>query len=247
MSVVLVTGASRGIGAAIAARLAAAGTTLALVGRDEERLRNVRDAAVAQGAAATAHVCELTDLDAVARLHAAVVAQHGPVDVLVHDAGYGGPYERVEDVAVSSWRAVHAVNVDAAFVLCKLSLPAMKAKGDGRIVHVGSVMSSFGGTGSSAYAASKHALVGLARTIAAEAGASGVRCNVVCPGYVRTEMLAQMTREQLAPIVGRVPARRLGEPEEIASVVAFLVSDGAKFVNGATIVVDGGLTAHLDP
>jgi 3-oxoacyl-[acyl-carrier protein] reductase len=247
MTVVLVTGASRGIGAAIAARLAQPGRSLALVGRDEARLAAVHGVVEGRGARARTYACELTDADAVARLHASVVADLGDVDVLVHDAGYGGPYDRTADVPLDAWRAVHAVNVDAAFVLCRLSLPAMEAKGDGRIVHVGSVMSSFGGTGSSAYASSKHALVGLTRTIAAESGARGVRCNVVCPGYVRTEMLASLAPAQLAPIVKRVPAGRLGEPDEIASVVAFLVSDDARFVNGATIVVDGGLTAHLDP
>ncbi len=164
--------------------------------------------------------------------------------MLVNCAGVGGPFHRIDEVAPAEWDRIFAVNVRGPWLLCRRLLPAMAARGRGRVINIASVQGLRGAARSSTYVASKHALVGLTRALALEWGARGVTVNAVCPGYVATAMgLRPEVDPGAAAAQARIPAGRQAEPGEIAGAVAFLAGDDAVYVNGAVLVVDGGLSA----
>ena len=222
---VLVTGGTRGIGAAIAARFAAAGDDVVAVGRAD---------------------CDVGDEAAVAALFERV----GPVDVLVNNAGVSSsaPLERT---TLAEWDAQLAVNATGAFLCTRAALPAMVERGSGRIVTVASIAGVTGARYTAAYTASKHAAVGLTRAVAAELAGTGVTANAVCPTFVRTDMTAESlrritettgrsAREAEAALAAASPLGRLLEPEEVAFAVAFLAAPEAGAINGQTLILDGG-------
>ncbi len=218
----MVTGGTRGIGAAVAARLRAAGDEVVAVGRSE---------------------CDVTDEDAVAAFFAGL----GPVDVLVNNAGIStsAPLARTR---LADWEAQLAVNATGAFLCTRAVLPGMSERDSGRIVTVASVAGRVGFRYTSGYTASKHAAVGLMRAVAAEVAGTGVTSNAVCPGYVRTDMTDQTVRrieertgrDGEAALAAMSPLGRLLEPDEVAFAVAFLAAPEAGAVNGQTLVLDGG-------
>jgi NAD(P)-dependent dehydrogenase (short-subunit alcohol dehydrogenase family) len=221
----VVTGGTRGIGAAIAARFAAAGDDVVAVGRTE---------------------CDVTNEAAVAVLFDRV----GPVDVLVNNAGVASsaPLERT---ALADWQAQLDVNATGAFLCTRAALPGMLERGSGRIVTVASTAGVLGAKYTAAYTASKHAAVGLTRAVAAEVAGTGVTANAVCPTFVRTDMTRETLR-RIAETTGRAeaeaeaalaaasPLGRLLEPDEVAYAVAFLAAPEAAAINGQTLVLDGG-------
>jgi NAD(P)-dependent dehydrogenase (short-subunit alcohol dehydrogenase family) len=222
---VLVTGGTRGIGAAIAERFLAAGDEVVAVGRQE---------------------CDVTDEAAVAALFERV----GPVDVLVNNAGVASsaPLART---TLDDWRAQLDVNATGAFLCTRSALPGMLARGNGRIVTVASTAGLMGAKYTAAYAASKHAAVGLTRAVAAEVAGTGVTANAVCPAFVRTDMtsesIARITettgrseQEAEAALAAASPLGRLLEPDEVAFAVAFLAAPEAGAINGQTLILDGG-------
>lgn len=218
----MVTGGTRGIGAAVAARFRAAGDEVVAVGRAE---------------------CDVTDEDAVAAFFAGL----GPVDVLVNNAGIStsAPLARTR---LADWEAQLAVNATGAFLCTRAVLPGMSSRDSGRIVTVASVAGRVGFRYTSGYTASKHAAVGLTRAVAAEVAGTGVTSNAVCPGYVRTDMTDQTVRrieertgrDGEAALAAMSPLGRLLEPDEVAFAVAFLAAPEAGAVNGQTLVLDGG-------
>jgi NAD(P)-dependent dehydrogenase (short-subunit alcohol dehydrogenase family) len=222
---VVVTGGTRGIGAAIAARFAMAGDDVVAVGRGE---------------------CDVTDEDSVAALFARV----GAVDVLVNNAGVASsaPLART---TLDDWRAHSDVNATGAFLCTRAALPDMLERGSGRIVTVASTAGVVGARYTAAYTASKHAAVGLMRAIAAEIAGTGVTANAVCPTFVRTDLTRASARriaettgrseaEAEAALAGASPLGRLLEPDEVAFAVAFLAAPEAAAINGQTLVIDGG-------
>lgn len=238
----LVTGAASGIGAAVAARLAAAGAAVHLLDRDEEGVAKV--AAQVHG---TPHVVDLTDPAAIARLDL-------DVDVLVNNAGvqHVAP---VEDFDPERFRTIHALMLHAPFLLAQRVLPGMYARGWGRLVHVSSVHGHRASAFKSAYVSAKHGLEGLSKVIALEGAGRGVTSNTVCPGYVRTPLvegqIADQARAHGVPddevvdtvLLARTPLKRLVEPEEVADAVAFLCSPAATSMTGTSLLLDGGWTA----
>ncbi|MFO0591406.1 MAG: SDR family NAD(P)-dependent oxidoreductase [Polyangiaceae bacterium] len=237
----LVTGGGRGIGRAIALRLAEEGAHVVVVGRTAAEVDEVAD--LTRG---TPLVLDVADRSAIEGAR----PRMGSVDVLVNNAGMAesAPLERTTD---EMWDRAFAVNVTSAFALCRALLPPMVKAGWGRVINVASTAGLTGFAYTAAYCASKHAMVGLTRALALDVAKSGVTVNAVCPGWVRT----RMTDEAIARIVSKTgrsegearhslermsPQGRLVEPQEVAHAVAMLCADGAGSIHGQTIVVDGG-------
>jgi len=246
----VVTGAGRGVGAAIARELAAAGASVLLAARTAREVEGVAADLRAAGGRAAAAVCDVADPDAVAGLGRTALDAFGRVDILVNNAGtaFAAPIVRT---TIEDWNRLLAVNATSAFLCTRMFLPGMFERGWGRIVNIASTAGLAGDRYISAYAASKHALVGLTRAAAAEAAARGVTVNAVCPGYLATDMTeASVARIMAATGLSREaattrlrernPQRRLIEPQEVAAAVLYLCTEGARGVNGETLVLDGG-------
>jgi 3-oxoacyl-[acyl-carrier protein] reductase len=241
----LVAGAG-GIGAAVCDSLATVATVVALdivEEHAESAARRVRE----RGGLAKAIRCDVSSSSDVEASLSAVERDLGPPSILVHAAGFGGPFRPVDEVPIDEWDRIIGTNLKSAFLLSKWHLPRMKSRGFGRIVFIASVQGLYGARLSTAYVASKHGLVGFARALAVEWGEFGITSNAVCPGYVNTAMGAQPEARpgHLERILDRTPSRRIAEPSEVASMVAYLVSDAARHVNGAALVIDGGITADI--
>lgn len=235
----LVTGASRGIGAAIAGELAAAGWPVAIGYRsDREGAERTASAVREHGVEALAVAADVADPEAADAVVGAAEQALGTVLVLVNNAGAtaDGLSMRLSD---DDWDRVLETNLGAAFRLTRRSVGAMMRARFGRIVNIASVVGLRANPGQANYAASKAGLIALTRTVATEVGRRGVTVNAVAPGLIDTDM----TKELDPAIASAIPARRVGTPQEVAAVVGFLASPRASYVNGATIAVDGGMIA----
>ena len=228
----LVTGASKGIGRAVAAELAAAGASV-VVGYRSGKEEAEALAAELGGRAVQADV---SNADEAARL----VEEAGDLDILVNNAGLtrDGLLARMPD---DDWRTVIETNLSSCFYTCRaVARPMMKKRG-GSIVNVSSIVGVHGNWGQTNYAASKAGIIGFTKSLARELGSRGVRANVVAPGYVKTQLTDVLPEEATAAMLQNTPLGRLGEPEDIAGAVRFLCSDEASFITGEVLLVDGGL------
>jgi 2-hydroxycyclohexanecarboxyl-CoA dehydrogenase len=245
----VVTGGGRGIGAAIARRLAAEGARLSLLGRNLEALELTAEQLPAT-AEALAVACDVTDAAAVAGAFETVRQRQGPVEVLVNSAGQGAsaPLVRTSD---ELWRRMLDVNLTGTFFCTRQVLPGMAAAGEGRIVNVASTAGQRGYAYVAAYAAAKHGVIGLTRALAAELAATRVTVNAVCPGFTGTDMLRETVanvmektgrseEDALAELVRHNPQGRIIDPDEVADVVAWLCSPGAHSITGQSISISGG-------
>ena len=230
--VALVTGAGRGIGRRIAHALAASGARVMAVSRTES------DLATLQSEIALAHVAvSLGDEAGCVRAIEETRAQLGPISILVNNAGDGDASDgRAWEVSPANWRAKLAVNLDAPFYLTRLALPDMLTAGKGRIINIASTAGLVAGAEMTAFVTSKHALVGLTRAVAIDAGGQGVTCNAVCPGWVRTSA-TEAPEHVWAERGASYPAGRVVTVDEVASLVVYLASDAASGVNGEAIRV----------
>jgi 3-oxoacyl-[acyl-carrier protein] reductase len=240
--VAIVTGAASGMGRATAHLLADEGAHVAVVDRNADGVAAVVDEIASAGGRAAGFTADLSDRAAIEPLVQSVVDALGPIDILVNNAGVslGAPidspyFERV-------WDATFAVNVTAQAFMIRACLPHLLRNGDGRIVNIAST-EGLGATARIApYTSSKHAVVGLTRSLAVELGSRGVTVNCICPGPIKTGMTAGIPEEDKTKFARRrVPLRRYGEPEEVAQITLSLVLPAASYLNGAVIPVDGGL------
>ena len=239
---VVVTGASSGIGRATADRIVELGGKVTLIARRADML----DAACAElGENARWAAADVADQPAQIAALDQAVAHHGPIDGLFLNAGIGGAFSPIAHYADETLEQVLAVNLLAPFRAIRHVLPAMVARGSGSILITGSLASKRGMAMNAGYVASKHAALGLARAVAVEAAASGVRCNCIIPGFIETPMLDQVPADQKKTIAARVPQGRLGSSKELANVAAFLLSDAASHVTGQDWAVDGGVLETL--
>jgi len=244
--VALVTGGGRGLGFAMAKGLAEAGASVFINGRDAAQLRRRARELTAAGLQAAPLAFDITDKTATARGLARLVRQAGKLDILVNNVGQRDR-RPLDALAPEDFARLLEVDLVASFALCRLAAPGMQRNGFGRIINVTSITADLARSGDPAYPAAKAGLEALTRALAADLGPHGITCNAISPGFFATETNAAMVAN---PAVGpryaaRVPLGRWGRAEEIAGAAIFLASDAASYVNGHTLVVDGGVSATL--
>ncbi len=246
----VVTGGGRGIGRAVAEALARAGAAVVVTARTESELSQVSAALEADGHRARGVCCDVTDTASVQAMASEATQYLGHVDILINNAGVAGSAP-IRKLSLDDWNDMFAVNATGTLLCTQAFLQGMLDRGWGRIVNVASIAALIGSKYIAAYAASKHAVLGFTRCLAAEVAASGVTANAICPGYVDTAMttasIDRITRttgmskkDALRSIVASSPQQRLIQPEEVAHLVLSLCHEDARGVNGQAIAVDGG-------
>ena len=250
--VALVTGASYGIGFAIAKGLASAGATIVFNDRKEDLVEKGIEAYKEEGIKAYGYVCDVTDEDAVEELIKKIENEVGVVDILVNNAGI---IKRIPmcEMKAEEFREVIDVDLNAPFIMSKAVIPGMIKKGHGKIINICSMMSELGRETVSAYAAAKGGLKMLTKNIASEFGEHNIQCNGIGPGYIATPQTAPLREKQAdgsrhpfdSFIIAKTPAARWGDPEDLAGPAVFLASDASNFVNGHILYVDGGILAYI--
>lgn len=247
--VALVTGAGGGIGAAICRRLAEEGCHVALFDRDADAARAAGRELQAPGRRISTHVVDITDYHGVSDAVASISADQGGVDILVNNAGMDR-FANFLDTEPELWDAIIDVNLRGTLNMHHVVLPGMRDRGWGRVVNIASDAARVGSSMEAVYSACKGGIVSFTKSVARELARSGVRLNVVCPGPTDTPLLAQFLEggEDSGKIVKAleraVPMKRIGRPEDIPGIVAFLASDDAEYITGQVISVSGGLTMH---
>ena len=233
----LVTGASGGIGSAIARKLHAAGAKVALSGTRQEPLERLAEEL---GERAYILPCNLSDMAAVEVLPKQAIETLGSLDTLVNNAGItrDNLFMRMSD---EEWQSVIDVNLTATMKLCKGALRGMMKSRWGRIINISSIVGATGNPGQGNYAASKAGMVGMSKSLAYEVASRGITVNVVAPGFIATAMTDKLADDRKEAILAQIPAGRMGAAEDIASAVAFLASDGSGYVTGSTLHVNGGM------
>jgi 3-oxoacyl-[acyl-carrier protein] reductase len=239
--VAIVTGASRGIGKAIAQRLARDGRHVVLMARSEGPLNDLKATIEAAGGSASVAVADVSDAKALGAAIEKVAEQHGRLDILVNNAGITKDNLALR-MSDEDWDVVVDTNLKSAFVASRAAARPMMKGRFGRIVNIASTSGLVGNAGQANYAAAKAGLLGLSKTFARELGSKGVTCNVVAPGYIQTDMTDGLPDEIKTKISEMIAVRRLGTVEDIAAAVAYATSDEAGFLTGQTITVDGGMT-----
>lgn len=248
----LVTGAAYGIGFAMAEALAEAGARIAFNCRSQRHLDEALKAYAARGIEARGYICDVTDEEAVRSMVASIAEQMGTIDILVNNAGI---IRRVpmHEMSAAEFREVVDIDLTAPFIVAKAVIPAMIAKGGGKIINVCSMMSELGRETVSAYASAKGGLKMLTRNIASEYGRYNIQCNGIGPGYIATPQTAPLRERQAdgsrhpfdSFIVAKTPAARWGVPDDLKGPAVFLASSASDFVNGHILYVDGGILAYI--
>ncbi len=233
----LITGASGGIGEAIAKNLNQQGAHVVLHGTRATRLEELAEQI---GTNVSVALANLSDRDSVSGLVAEATQHTGAVDILVNNAGItrDNLFMRLKD---EDWDDVIEVNLTASIMLCRSAIRAMMKARWGRIISISSIVGVTGNPGQTNYAASKAGMIGFSKALAAEVASRGITVNIVAPGFIKSPMTDELTDDQTQSLLGNVPAGRLGKPQEVAAAVSFLASEEAGFMTGATLHVNGGM------
>jgi 3-oxoacyl-[acyl-carrier protein] reductase len=239
--VAIVTGASRGIGRAIATRLAADGRHVVCVSRSQGPLNELVAEIQAAGGSASAQACDISDFTAVAEMVEGVAKEHGRLDILVNNAGITKD-NLILRMSDEEWDDVINTNLKSVFVACRAAARPMMRGKFGRICNIASTSGLVGNSGQANYAAAKSGLTGFTKTVARELGKKNITANCVAPGFIATDMTKDLPAAVTEHIKTVISTRELGQPEDIAAAVAYVTSDDARFITGQTIAVDGGMT-----
>ena len=238
--VALVTGASQGIGHAIAVKLAASGVIVAVSARSQDKLAELVRQIEAAGGKASAHSVDVADEDQVKSTFKSVLGQHGKVDILVNNAGITRD-QLVMRMKRADWDSVLSTNLTSAYLCIQQAIGSMLKQRWGRIINITSVFGQMGQAGQANYAASKAGMIGLTMAIAREVGSRNITCNAVAPGFIETAMTSGFSDEFRQNALKAIPLGRVGTPEDVANSVAFLASEEASYITGHVLNVNGGM------
>ena len=236
----IVTGASRGIGAAIARKLCEAGANVALCSRSAEAVAAIADTLNGEGYTAISTAADISKKGDVEALIKTVLDRFSQIDILVNNAGITRDtlLMRLQD---EDWDAVLQTNLTGTMYCTRAVMRPMLRQRSGRIINISSVIGIMGNPGQASYAAAKAGIIGFTKTIAREVGVRGITVNAIAPGFITTDMTAQMPQQNQEQLRGLIPLRRFGSPEDVADAVYFLASDAARYITGQTLHVDGGM------
>ena len=241
--VALVTGASRGLGKAMALALAAESARVALVARDAEALAAVAGEARGLGAEAEVFPTDVADESQVRQLESDVIGKFGPVDILINNAGINVRKNCV-DYTLAEWNSVLHTNLTSAFLMCRSFVPHMKGRGYGRIINITSIMSHISLPQRTIYSATKAGLLGFTKSLALELVSDGITVVAISPGPFATEMTIPLMNDPQRAFMSRTPMNRWGKPEEVGKLAVYLCSEEASFITGSDILIDGGWCAQ---
>ncbi|MEO9933638.1 3-oxoacyl-[acyl-carrier-protein] reductase [Rhodopirellula bahusiensis] len=238
--VAIVTGASQGLGRAVAVALGQNGAHVVCVARNAEKLAATVAEIKAAGGKGEALPCDVTDRKAAAEAIEGTHKKHGRLDILVNNAGITRD-KLMRGMSDEEWDSVIATNLTSCFVCCRSAAGVMRRSKYGRIINMASISGLIGNPGQANYSASKAGMIGMTRTMSKELVSRGVTVNAVAPGFIASEMTAELGEVVMEEVKKRIPAKRVGKPEDVAAAVLFLASRDASYISGQTIVVDGGM------
>lgn len=238
--IALVTGASQGLGKSVAIALGQNGAKVLCVARNAEKLAATVKEVEAVGGTAEAVACDVTDRAAAAAAIEGAKENHGRLDILVNNAGITRD-KLMRGMSDEEWDSVIATNLTSCFVCCRAAAGIMRRQKYGRIINMASISGLIGNPGQANYSASKAGMIGLTRTLSKELISRGVTVNAIAPGFIASEMTAELGDVVMEEVKKRIPAKRVGQPEDVAAAVLFLASKDSGYISGQTIVVDGGM------
>ena len=238
--IVLVTGSTRGIGKAVAKAFAAKGATVIIIGRNAQQAEEVASEINANSGIADGYACDVTDQNSVHETVNKILDKHKRIDILINNAGITRD-KLLLRMDESDWDEVIKINLKGVFNVTKAVAKAMLKAKKGKIISIASVIGITGNAGQANYAASKAGIIGFSKSVARELASRGITANVVAPGYIRTDMTAQLPQAVQDEVLKGIPLQRFGEPADVAGVCMFLASPAADYITGQTIVVDGGM------
>ncbi len=238
--VAIVTGASQGLGKAVAIALGMNGATVLCLARSADKLKDTVAAIEAAGGKAEAISCDVTDRAAAASVIEQSAEKHGRIDILVNNAGITRD-KLMRGMSDEEWDDVISTNLTSCFICCRAVANLMRKAKYGRIINMASISGVIGNAGQANYSASKAGMIGLTRTLSKELANRGITVNAVAPGFIESDMTAKLGEVVMDEVRKRIPANRVGKPEDVAAAVLFLASKAAGYITGQTLVVDGGM------